>query len=827
MKKNNKTIMLVVLIAIFAINAHAQNNNSVSYNEYGTINRIGFEKGYIKSSQEFFNSILNVGNDKTFVKSDTYVDEFGGLHEKYDQYFEGIKVSGGGYVLNFLQGCIVYANGNYIPIEKADTHPLLSSHDALQNFARHENIKIESEEKCEATLLILAQKESPKAKMPTSHLVYEVSVASASKCGLVNAQNGEVEFSTSSVENFSSNATLETLYSGSQQVNTQYYNGVYHLVDSTRNAVIHVWDMHDTEYNSVKTEIVDTDNIWYKNERLSNYQYLGHDVYWGLLQVYDFLKEKYNINSFDGHGHDITAYINYGNQIDRAAWDYNSLSFRFSHYTQSFNPLVSLDIIAHEFGHAVSTYKTNWVNSSYLDTLTNEQKTEINSCNEGLSDIWGVIVESHVKGTSGRWQIGEECCDGFSYTCWRDIEHPENTNAYNKIATTYHGLRYELNSDEHIKGGLFPRWFYLLTNGGSGTNELGESYNIAGVGFDLAERLIIHALFSNNLKYTKSWSDIATALHDYAYYQMRNFSLANKVMAAWKAVGVTCVCDDIRINGDCVLCESSMFAVANVPSGHTVAWSLSGGSTSSVTLSINSNYPYYCTITRPNASEFSVILTANINDSVGTLVKSVSKTLYSHSLTFSGTWSQTGIASNQNFTPSGPPLFVRKDREVVITSPQFKGMNISHTGTTPSYFYYDGNQTVRVVLLNSNNGDRLNIHAAGGCENYTIELRVTSGSGPYASPLRLSSDDNVLEISYIKAEPVNSISGDFSDIIETSSPQEWKVSVYNAMTRQLMLSESVTTTSYSTSTSLWPHGIYIVRVKPNDEEELTEKIVIE
>lgn len=153
MKKNNKTIMLVVLIAIFAINAHAQNNNSVSYNEYGTINRIGFEKGYIRSSQEFFNSILNVGNDKTFVKSDTYVDVFGGLHEKYDQYFEGIKVSGGGYVLNFLQGCIVYANGNYIPIEKADTHPLLSSHDALQSFARHENIKIESEEKCEATMI--------------------------------------------------------------------------------------------------------------------------------------------------------------------------------------------------------------------------------------------------------------------------------------------------------------------------------------------------------------------------------------------------------------------------------------------------------------------------------------------------------------------------------------------------------------------------------------------------------------------------------------------------------------------------------------------------
>lgn len=722
----------------------------------------------------------------------------------------------------------MYANGNYIPIEKVETHPSLSSNEALQNFARHENIIIESNDKCEANLLIVTGIGSTKAHKPTAHLVYEVSVASASKYGLVNAQNGEVEYAVSTVDSFSSNATLETMYSGNRQANTQYFNGAYHLVDSTRNAVIHVWDMHDTEYNSVKTEIVDTDNVWYKNERLYNYQYLGHDVYWGLMQIYDFLKVKYNFNSFDGHGHDIHAYINHGNTKDFAAWDYSSKSFRFSHYTQSFNPLVSLDIIAHEFGHAVSDYKTNWRSVLCSNDIADEIKDEIRSCSEGLSDIWGVIVESYAKGTSNRWQIGEDCCDSsFSHSCWRDIENPSSPDAFTKIATTYHGLRYDLNSDVHIKGGLFPRWFYLMANGGSGTNELGESYNITGIGFEMAESFIAHALFSNILINTKSWSDIAAALHDYAYYQMRNYSLANQILKAWKAVGVTYECNDIRINGDCVLCDNSMLAVANVPSGHTVAWSLSGGSTSSVTLSINSNYPYYCTITRPNASEFSVILTANINDSVGTLVKSVSKTLYSHSSTFSGTWSQTGIASNQNFTPSGPPLFVRKDREVVITSPQFKGMNISHTGTTPSYFYYDGNQTVRVVLLNSNNGDRLNIHAAGGCENYTITLLVTSGSGTYTSPLKLSSDGNILEISYLYGEPEKSVSDSFENTTGASSSEEWKVSVFNALTKQQMLSECVTTDSYSVSTSLWPRGIYIVRVKPHDEEELTEKIVIE
>lgn len=96
----------------------------------------------------------------------------------------------------------MYANGNYIPIEKVETHPSLSSNEALQNFARHENIKIESNDKCEANLLIVTGIGSTKAHKPTAHLVYEVSVASASKYGLVNAQNGEVEFSTSSVEKF-------------------------------------------------------------------------------------------------------------------------------------------------------------------------------------------------------------------------------------------------------------------------------------------------------------------------------------------------------------------------------------------------------------------------------------------------------------------------------------------------------------------------------------------------------------------------------------------------------------------------------------------------
>jgi len=50
MKKNHEKICLIVLIAIIAIKASAQDKNPVSYNDYGIINRVSFENGYIKSS---------------------------------------------------------------------------------------------------------------------------------------------------------------------------------------------------------------------------------------------------------------------------------------------------------------------------------------------------------------------------------------------------------------------------------------------------------------------------------------------------------------------------------------------------------------------------------------------------------------------------------------------------------------------------------------------------------------------------------------------------------------------------------------------------------
>ena len=58
-----------------------------------------------------------------------------------------------------------------------------------------------------------------------------------------------------------------------------------------------------------------------------------------------------------------------------------------------FDPLASIDIVAHEFGHGITDFQIGWGNAG------NE-----GAFNEGLSDIWGAIFEQTIR-PSSTWQI--------------------------------------------------------------------------------------------------------------------------------------------------------------------------------------------------------------------------------------------------------------------------------------------------------------------------------------------------------------------------------------------------------------------------------------
>jgi Zn-dependent metalloprotease len=95
--------------------------------------------------------------------------------------------------------------------------------------------------------------------------------------------------------------------------------------------------------------------------------------------------------------------------------------------------------------------------------------------NEGFSDIWGACVE-YFGSTKSTWLIGE------------DIERRAGKRLRSmviKIRRTRHLLAEShivaLNTDQcvvHTNSGVLNHWFYILSVGKSGTNDIGSSYNV-------------------------------------------------------------------------------------------------------------------------------------------------------------------------------------------------------------------------------------------------------------------------------------------------------------------------------------------------------------
>ena len=54
-----------------------------------------------------------------------------------------------------------------------------------------------------------------------------------------------------------------------------------------------------------------------------------------------------------------------------------------------------------------------------------------------------------------------------------------------------------MNIDPHVNGSVQNRWFYLITDGGTGTNSeltTNQDYNITGLGIEKARRIVYRTL---------------------------------------------------------------------------------------------------------------------------------------------------------------------------------------------------------------------------------------------------------------------------------------------------------------------------------------------
>lgn len=206
------------------------------------------------------------------------------------------------------------------------------------------------------------------------------------------------------------------------------------------------------------------------------------DAHWAGMKVYDYFQSKFSRNSYDNAGAAIYSFVHFNAGFDNAYW--NGTCMTFGDGGNAFSPLSCLDVFGHEFGHAV-------VGNNGGGGLN--YQSESGALNESFADIFGTCLEFYAKPSTANWTIGEDITLLSPYYL-RSLSNPNQGLA--PTPDTYNGVLWadinNLESDHggvHTNSGVMNYWFYLLCQGGSGTNDIGSSYSVSGIGMAKAEQI--------------------------------------------------------------------------------------------------------------------------------------------------------------------------------------------------------------------------------------------------------------------------------------------------------------------------------------------------
>lgn len=617
-----RTITLILLSLNFSI-GFTQNKNKegiISTNEKGIITAVEFSKTVDKekipsSANEFFEKYLEITANDEFEKTPHKSQKKELIHDHYDQFYKGIKVDGAGYNLHFKDGQLYFANGNYVKIENINPSPSISLEEAKKSFMSYKDIDQDKVARSITELLI-------KEITPTGHievsdniaLVYRIYLESDhqnnDEVGYVDAHTGKIVMTEPRLTDLT--GTFVTRYNSTELAETKPTTGGYRLFDDTRGATIHTRNLQNiSTVTTNAVELIDNNNNWTAAEYASSKNDMGLDVHWGLQKIYDYLYSAYSINSFDDAGKAIDAFFRYGTNTDNAFWDPTLNVLLFGQGGSKFRPLASLDVVAHEFGHGITDFQIGWGGTF-----------DQSAFKEGLSDIWGAILEQRIR-PNNTWKIGEQVA--LTKPQLRNIQYTNDPNSLSKMADTYGSTQYNNTTDYYVRSGVFSHWFYILANGENGTNDIGSSYAVSGIGLDLAEELIVEAVFNNYLDGTTSYAAIRTAIINAAQTIFcENSQELRSVTDAWYAVGVGAKYTGtvVNVSGPAQLCTTGTYSV-NAPAGTTTTWSVSP--TSAATFPSGSGSSK--TFTRSGTYTGSATITANVTYTAGGCTSTILKTI--------------------------------------------------------------------------------------------------------------------------------------------------------------------------------------------------------
>ncbi len=333
----------------------------------------------------------------------------------------------------------------------------------------------------------------------------------------IDAQNGTVLYSFNLLQSADVPAIAETKYSGTRTITTDSTMSGYRLRETSRGNGIETYNLNTNTNLSLAVDFTDSDNYW--NNYNSLLDEVATDVHWAAESTYDYYLTTHNRNSIDNNGYAIRSYVHYDSAYNNAFFD--GVNFCYGDGENGQVPLTTLDIIAHEITHGLTAYTAN------LDYAY-----ESGALNEGFSDIFGTSTEFFKKPLNANWIVGD------TVAAVRSMADP---NLYYQPDTYLGGLWHSGVADYggvHINCGVINYWYYLLSEGGSGANDLGNAFAVNGIGVEDAS-LIAYRCLATYLTNSSQFVDarfytIQSAIDLYGACSDE----VEAVTSAWYAVGV-------------------------------------------------------------------------------------------------------------------------------------------------------------------------------------------------------------------------------------------------------------------------------------------------
>lgn len=477
-------------------------------------------------------------------------DAQGFAHYRYQQYSNGVEVFGSQYLVHEKNNSVSSSNGNLVKGLVANNTTTVNANQAIQKAiafigAKQYMWQINGNEQ----ELKRIKNDANATYFPTAKLVwfdkyftqvsgqyqlaYKVEVFAqqplAKKDVFVSATTGEILHSINKIHTTEVDGTAITKYAGTKAIKTDSVAvGQYRLREVSRGGGLETYNMQQGTNYGAAIDFTDTDNLW--NNVNAQQDEAATDAHWSSEMTYDYYFTQHSRNSYDNAGTKLLSYVHYDIDYANAFWDGLRMTYGDGDGT-TYTALTSLDVCGHEITHGVTEYTANLV-----------YQNESGALNESFSDVFGTAIEFYGDPTNADWLIGEDF--DASGTGFRSMQDP---NAQND-PDTYLGNFWEFtaadNGGVHTNSGVQNYWFYLLSVGGTGTNDNGYSYSLTGLGIDVAAAIAYRSL-SVYLTQSSTYND--ARLGSIQAAEDLYGACSNEVLEtskAWAAVGVGFAIED-------------------------------------------------------------------------------------------------------------------------------------------------------------------------------------------------------------------------------------------------------------------------------------------